>query len=257
MNDLVALRGRQVDSRPKDLVEMLWAAARDSPTLLNPCLNPWCFTRSPSFICTFRRAAGGAAVWIAHILLAGGRALAPESLLLTLVGTIPVDVALGVPSVLLAGFVCLASLDRVLTRLWARFVEAVFIHSLILTALLQCHPILVTLHTLRWTCWLVVTAVGIALVLEADPRTFILAACSSLATGFAGGVVAGGHLAVLLARSFLHLVLEGLCTLGGARQIAFLSVTILLTFWLSISRHVSRLAEGGAWAVAVVEVGVL
>merc|ERR1712130_47285 len=128
---------------------MLGAAARDSPTFLSPC----CLTWSPSLICTFRRAAGGAAVWVAHILLAGSRALAPESLLLTLVGTISVDVAFGVPSVLLAGLVCLASLDRVLARLWARFVEAVFIHSLILPALLQCHPILVGLHALRWTCW--------------------------------------------------------------------------------------------------------
>jgi hypothetical protein len=148
-------------------------------------------------------------------------------------------------------------LDRVLAELWARLIEAIFILSLILTALLKCHPILVSLHTLRWTCWLVVTAVGIALVLEADPRAFILPACSSLATGFAGGVIAGGHVTVLLTGRFLHLILECLGALGGARQIAFLSVTVLLAFWLRLSRHVSRLAEGGAWAVAIIEVGVL
>ena len=37
MNDLVALRRRQIDSRPKDLVKVLGAAARDSPTFLSPC----------------------------------------------------------------------------------------------------------------------------------------------------------------------------------------------------------------------------
>jgi len=250
---LVARRRGQVDSRPKDLVEMFRTATRDSPTLLDPC----CLTRSPSSICTFRRAAGSAAVWVAHILLAGGRALAPESLLLALIGAIPVDVALRVPEVLSACLVCLASLDRVLAGLWAWLIEAVFILSLILTTLLQCHPILVSLHTLRWTCRFVVTAIGIALVLEADPRAFILPACRSLATGFAGGVVAGGHVAVLLARSFLHLILESLSALGGARKIAFLSVTILLAFWLRLSCHVLCLTEGGAWTVTVFEVGVL
>jgi len=250
---LVARRRGKVDSRPKDLVEMFRAAARDSPTLLDPC----CLTRSPSSICTFRRAAGSAAVWVAHILLAGGRALAPESLLLTLVGAVPVDVALRVPEVLSACLVCLASLDRVLAGLWARLIEAVFIHSLILTTLLQCHPILVGLHTLCWTCRFVVTAIGIALVLEADPRAFILPARRSLATGFAGCVVTGGHIAVLLARRFLHLILESLSALGGARKIAFLSVAVLLAFWLRLSRHVSRLACHGTWTVAVFEVGVL
>jgi len=284
MNDLVPLRRRQVDSHPKDLVEMFCTAARDSPTLLNSC----CLTRSPSFICTFRRAGGSAAVWVAHILLAGGRALAPESLLLTLIGAVPGrHEAIRVPEVLSACLFCLASPDCILAHLWARLIEAVFILILILTALLKFHLILVSLPTLRWACWFVVTAVGIALVLEADPRAFILPACSSLATGFAGSVVTGGYIAVLLTGRVLHLILESLGALGGARQIAFLSVTVLLAFclrlsshvslgacvgarqiaflsvtvllafWLRLSRHVSVLTEGRTWTVATLEVGVL
>ena len=247
---------------------MFRTAAGDSPTLLCPrcltrspvgenCRSEKYFFSSPSLICTFRRAGWGAAVWVAHVLLALSRALSPQRLLLAFVGTVSVDVALGVPEVFPAGFVRLPAFDGILARLRTRLVEAVFIHSLILSTLLQCDLVPVGFCTLRRTCWFVVTAVGIALVLETDPRAFILPASTCLAARLAGSVVAGGHVAVLLTGRIFHLVLKGLCALGRAGQIAFLSVTVLLTFWLSLSSHISRLTDSGTWAVAIVEVGVL
>ena len=103
---------------------------------------------APSFVCTFCRAGGSAAVWVAHELLALRGTLAPESFLLALVGAVRADVALRVAQVLLAVVVLLSSCHGVPAVLWARLVEAVLVLQLVLTALLQSHLVLVGLHTL-------------------------------------------------------------------------------------------------------------